>query len=103
MKTEDIFNANDYTSKAMPVAHQIFSQFQECWKNSDEYLELRNQKDATETRKAYYKYVDTLTEQQKDLIFEVEELDAKENVLLESETFAKGMRLGFRLAMELLS
>ena len=87
----------------MPVTHQILSQFQECWGNSDEYLELRNQNDATETRKAYDEYLKTLTEKQKDLLDDVEVLDAKENVLLESELFAKGFKLGFRLAMELLS
>lgn len=98
MKTEDIFNANDYTSKAMPVAHQIFSQFQECWRNSDEYIELKERNDATETRKAYNEFMKTLTEKQRDLLDDVEVLDAKENVLLESELFAKGFKLGFRLA-----
>lgn len=105
MKTTDIFNENSYTSKAMPTVHQMFSELHEafCGKSSAEYSELRNQNDATETRKAYNEFMKTLTEKQRDLLDDVEVLDAKENVLLESELFAKGFKLGFRLAMELLS
>ena len=102
MKTEDIFNANSYTSKAMPVTYELVSQLNCLLFDtvSDEMRQKINEIGATsEQMTALYQTLNE--EQQKILDGEYDSL-ATEISLTGKENFAKGLKLGFRLAMELL-
>lgn len=102
MKTEDIFNANSYTSKAMPVTYELVSElnYHVFDTASDEMSEL-TKKNRVISDKANALYFSLSKEQQKILDGEYDSL-ATEISLTGKENFAKGLKLGFRLAMELL-
>ena len=103
MKTEDIFNANSYTSKAMPVTYELVSQLNCLLFDtvSDEMRQKINEIGATsEQMTALYQALNE--EQQKVLDSKYESFSAEVS-LTGAENFAKGLKLGFRLAIELLS
>ena len=103
MKTEDIFNANSYTSKAMPVTYELVSKLNYYVFDtvSDEMSEL-TKKNRAVSEKSNALYFSLSKEQQKILDNQYESFLAK-YTLTQNENFAKGLKLGFRLAMELLS
>ena len=102
MKTEDIFNANSYTSKAMPVTYELVSKlnYHVFDTVSDEMSEL-TKKNRVISDKANALYFSLSKEQQKILDEEYDSSLAR-YTLTQNENFAKGLKLGFRLAMELL-
>lgn len=101
MKTEDIFNANSYTSKAMPVTYELAESLKEEFTGvSDEVKEFREQhQDVSERYDSFYK---SLTKDQQEIIFDNDWDRMIEWDMQATENFAKGLKLGFRLAMELL-
>ena len=102
MKTEDIFNANSYTSKAMPVTHDFFYAVN-SWifsTPSDEIQELiEKHKPISNKYNALYQ---SLNKEQQKILDDEYESFSTEVSLTGAESFAKGLKLGFRLAIELL-
>ena len=102
MKTEDIFNPDSYTSKAMPVTYELVSFLNdEAFDTVSKVIDKKRRKYGATTEQVIALYRSLNEEQQKILDGEYDSL-ATEISLTGKENFAKGLKLGFRLAIELL-
>ena len=97
---DDIFNPNSYTEKAMPLTSAFCKVLCDCGdlgKNSDNIKAIMQNDDED-----YRKFTDTLSEEQKALLLEVEWNDISKNATENTEYFCRGMKFGMMFMKELL-
>ena len=97
---DDIFNPNTYTEKAMPLTSALCEMLVGCGdlgRTSDGIKAIRNS-----NAEDYDKFIDTLSEEQTDLLSKVEWNNINEYATENTEYFCRGMKFGIMLMKELL-
>lgn len=99
---KNIIDVNNYTSEAMPVTHKLIGELKQGMWSTTSNVVQQHYKNNEIAQKFYQKFRSTPTQEQKDLLDVIEHNSGSEMDIVENEHFAKGLKLGFRLAMELL-